>query len=232
MNQKIKKKKKRDLLEYRNEIIKAFKDGTFRSEHLKEVDDAAHKYMLKDANTFIEKIRSMEEKVNLSLFEEFFDHSSPADYAKILFNTENAGENKENIEVIGDRILALKDRIERMSEKEKKNKNVDETLEIIQKILDHNKEAQKLFHRASKVGKRKSKSKIEESIAQRTKLRKQKLNVMTKKEENIYNKLFSYYFKYSNPDIMFKRLRDSMDQKSKNTVKINQPKINLNKTYC
>ena len=162
----------------------------------------------------------------------FFDHSSPADYAKILINTKNEDENKENVEEIGDRILALKDRIERMSEKENKNKNVDETLEIIQKILDHNKEAHKLFHRASKVGKRKSKSKIEESIAQRTKLRKQKLNVMTKKEENIYNKLFSYYFKYSNPDIMFKRLRDSMDQKSKNTVKINQPKINLNKTYC
>ena len=122
----------KDLLEYRNEIIKAFKDGTFRSEHLKEVDDAAHKYMLKDANTFIEKIRSMEEKVNLSLFEEFFSHSSPADYAKILINTKNAGENKENIEVIGDRILALKDRIERMSEKEK---TVDETLEIIEKFL-------------------------------------------------------------------------------------------------
>ena len=63
-------------------------------------------------------------------------------------------------------------------------------------------------------------------------MRKQKLNVITKKEENIYNKLFSYYFKYSNPDIMFKRLRDSMDQKNKNMVKINQPKINLNKTYC
>ena len=78
--------------------------------------------MLKDVNTFIEKIISMEEKLNLSLFEEFFDHSSPADHAKILINTENAGENKENIEVIGDRILALKDRIERMSEKEKKIK--------------------------------------------------------------------------------------------------------------
>ena len=54
--------------------------------------------------------------------EDFFGLSSPADYAKILINTKNAGENKENIEVIGDRILALKDRIERMSEKEKKIK--------------------------------------------------------------------------------------------------------------
>ena len=32
-----------------------------------------------------------------------------------------------------------------MSEKEKKEKNVDETLKIIRKILDYNKEAQKVF---------------------------------------------------------------------------------------
>ena len=57
----------------------------------------------------------MEEKINLSFFEEFFDHSSPVDYAKILINTKNADENKENVEEIGNRILALKDRIENMS---------------------------------------------------------------------------------------------------------------------
>ena len=61
-----------DLLEYRNKIINVFKDGTFRSEHLKELDDAAYNYVLKDVNRFIKEIRSMEEKINLSLFEEFF----------------------------------------------------------------------------------------------------------------------------------------------------------------
>ena len=40
---------------------------------------------------------------------------------------------------------------------------------IIRKILDYNKEAQKLFFCASKVDKRKSKSKIEESIEDRIK---------------------------------------------------------------
>ena len=30
-----------DLLEYRNKIIEAFKDGTFSSEHLQKSDDAA-----------------------------------------------------------------------------------------------------------------------------------------------------------------------------------------------
>ena len=36
-----------DLLEYTNKIIKAFKNGTFLSEHFKKLDDAANNYMLK-----------------------------------------------------------------------------------------------------------------------------------------------------------------------------------------
>ena len=56
--------------------------------------------------------------------------------------------------------------------KKKKDKNADETLEIIKKILGYNNEAQKLFHRASKVDKSKSKSKTEESVAERIKLRR------------------------------------------------------------
>ena len=47
-----------------------------------------------------------------------------------------------------------------MNEKEKKDKNVNETLEIIKKVLDYNKDAQNLFHRASKVERRKSKPKV------------------------------------------------------------------------
>ena len=61
-----------DLLEYRNKINEAFKDGTFSSEHFKKSDDAAHDYVLKDVNNFIQKIESMSENINLSLFEEFF----------------------------------------------------------------------------------------------------------------------------------------------------------------
>ena len=49
-----------DLLKYRDKIIKAFKDGTFLSEHLKKLDDAAYNYTLKDVNKFIEEIKLME----------------------------------------------------------------------------------------------------------------------------------------------------------------------------
>ena len=87
----------------------------------------------------------MEEKIILSLFEDFFGFSSPADYAKELINTKNADKNKEYVEEIEDRISDSKDRIEQISDKEKKYKNAKETLEIITKVIDYNKDAQHFF---------------------------------------------------------------------------------------
>ena len=71
----------------------------------------------------------------------------------------SADENKEFVEEIKDRLSDLKDGIEKMSVTEKKNKNANETLNIIKKILDYIKDAQKIFHLVSKVGKRKSEPK-------------------------------------------------------------------------
>ena len=61
-----------DLLEYRNKIIDAFKDGTFLSEYLKKSDDAAYDYVLKDVNNFIQKIESLSENSNPNFFNKFF----------------------------------------------------------------------------------------------------------------------------------------------------------------
>ena len=58
-----------DMMEYWNKIMKAFKDGTFLSEYLKKSDVVAHNYVLEDVKDFIQEIKSMEEKINLSLFE-------------------------------------------------------------------------------------------------------------------------------------------------------------------
>ena len=97
------------------------------------------------------------------------------------------------------------------------------------------------FHRASKVDKRTFKLKIEESIAERTKLRRQKLNIIAKKKKNIDNDLFNKYFNYPSPDIKIKRLKDVGDEKNKNMVKsinktLNKMKENIkdvpeNKTF-
>ena len=147
----------------------------------------------------------------------FFESSSPAYYAKKLINT-SPDKNKEFVEEIKDRILDLKGRIKGMSEKEKKKKNADETLNIIKKIVDYNKDVQKKFQLASKVDKRKSEPKTEESIADRIKSRRQRLDIIEKKKENINNVLFKEYFDYSNPDTMTKRLKDAGHEKDKNMV--------------
>ena len=65
----------KSLLEGRNKIIDVFNDDIFASEYLKKSDDAGYNYVLKDVNKFIEDIKSMEEKINLSLFEDFFRFS-------------------------------------------------------------------------------------------------------------------------------------------------------------
>ena len=93
----------------------------------------------------------MEEKINLSLFEDFFQSSSPAEYAKELINTKNADENKKNVEEIKNRISDSEDRIKKRMTKKK---NPKETLQIINKIIDYNKDAQNFFHHASKVDKK------------------------------------------------------------------------------
>ena len=56
---------------------------------------------------------------------------------------------------------------------------------MINKIIDYNNNAQNFFHRVSKVDKKKSEPKIEKSIAERTKLRREKDKEFI---ENIENK--------------------------------------------
>ena len=92
-----------------------------------------------------------------------------------------------------------------MSKTEKKNKNADETLKIIEEILDYNKKAQKFFPVASRVDKVKSELKPEESIAKRVVLRRARVAKIKREEKNINNKLFKEYFTiYQSPSHMYK----------------------------
>ena len=56
------------------------------------------------------------------------------------------------------------------------------------------------------------------------KLRRQKFNIVKKKKENINNELFSHYFEYLNPVIMFEKFRDSSDEKNKSMVESSNEK--------
>ena len=115
----------------------------------------------------------------------------------------------------------LKKRIKKMSKTEKKRKRLMRHQRLLRKTLDQNEDVKKFFRFASKVDRGKSQPNTEESIAERMKLRRQKLDIIAKtknkkkkkRKEKIDNTLFNYYLDYLSPDIMFKRLRDASDKK-------------------
>ena len=129
-----------DLLKCRNKVIDAFKNGIFLSEYLKKSDNAGYNYVLKDVKDFIQKIESMSEKINLKLFKDFFELSSPADHAKMLINT-SSNENKKNCS--RDKRQNIRFKRQNKRNERKRKKNADETLNIIEKILDYNEDVQK-----------------------------------------------------------------------------------------
>ena len=139
--------------------------------------------MLKDVNKFIEKIKSMEEKIYLSLFKEFFELSSQARYAKELINAKNWDESKERVEEIEYTISDSQDEIKKMSEKEKKDKNADEKLEIIKKILDLNKDVQNFLSSFIKSWWRKIRTKDWRKYCREDEIKKTKIEYNCKKKK-------------------------------------------------
>ena len=170
--------------------------------------------VLKDVSKFIKKTESMAKNINLSLFNEFFD-LSPVDYVKYLINLKNTEEKKRICNWGKKQNISFKRQNKKNEQKRKKNKSANETLKIIKEILDYNKNAQRFFSVASEVDKGKleprddkgkSEPKTDESIAERTKLRRERIAEIERKEKSINNKLFDYYFGYSNPSNMRNRL--------------------------
>ena len=122
---------------------------------------------------------------------------------------------KKNVVEIEYRTSDLKDRIKKVSETEKKN--ADETLKIIKKILDCNKNAQKKFPLRSKVDKGKSVPKKTIVIKESVKLRRRRRIAEIKEEEkNIRNELFKqYYTDYRSPSDIYKKLRKTEGKRKK-----------------
>ena len=72
---------------------------------------------------------------------------------------------------------------------------------------------------ASEVDKRKSEPKTEESIAERTKLRRERIAEIKREEKNINNLMFQYYFsKYQNLNDMYKKLREPKGKRNEDQV--------------
>ena len=66
----------------------------------------------------------------------------------------------------------------------------------------------------------------EENIAERTRLRKQRLREIKRKEQNINNDSFKKYFKYQSPSNMYKEL-DEIENTEKNQIRLNLIKSSL-----
>ena len=73
----------------------------------------------------------------------------------------------------------------------------------------------------------------EESVAERTKLRRQELEIIKEKEKNKNNDLFKKYFKYQSPSNMYNSLSDIKNTEKHNTLVnlINSDFINSKKRH-
>ena len=91
-------------------------------------------------------------------------------------------------------------------------------IRIIKNNFDQSHMAEQKYEE-SIAGKTKSKPELKpkfgEFIAERTKLRKQRLYEIAKKEKMINKNLFKQYFEYSSPSDMYKNLNTTAQKKTK-----------------
>ena len=80
--------------------------------------------------------------------------------------------------------IRFKKQNKKYERKRKKNESANEALQSIEEILDDNKNAQRYFLFASEVDKGKTEPKTEESIAEKTKLRREKIAEIKTEEKN------------------------------------------------
>ena len=83
------------------------------------------------------------ENINNDLFKTYFNFLAPIDLAKQLFKTKDKKKNNEIVKLIRVRWSDLKDETEKMPKEEIKTEKPNEILELVNEILDFNKEIQK-----------------------------------------------------------------------------------------
>ena len=76
------------------------------------------------------------------MFEDYFSFSVPSALAKRLFEAKDKKKNNDLVELIKVRWSNLNNKIEKMSKKEIEDEKPDKILEIVQEIIEFNKEKQ------------------------------------------------------------------------------------------
>ena len=127
-----------DIIVFFEKGIFPFKGNVFKTkeEKLEETKEE----LTTNTVTFIEK---NSKDINNDLFQTYFNFLAPIDLATKLFKTKDKKKNSELVKEIKNRWSKLKDETKKMSEEEIKNEKPNQILEIINKIVDFDKEIQK-----------------------------------------------------------------------------------------
>ena len=127
------------MFDARKDIIVLLEKGIFpyKGNVFKTKEEEELKEYINNIFTFTE---GKSKDVNNDLFAKYFNFSKPIDLAKKLYETKDAKENSEIVEEIKNGWSNLKDETKKMSEKEIENEKPNEILEIVNKIIDFNKE--------------------------------------------------------------------------------------------
>ena len=126
------------LLFFLKKGIFPFKDNVFKTKEEKS-EEKSKKYI---NNTFT-FIKEKSRDVNNNLFKAYFNFAEPIDLAKKLFETKYKKKNNELVKLIRVRWSNLKDKTEKMSKNEIENKKPNQILEMVNVILEFNKDIQK-----------------------------------------------------------------------------------------
>ena len=95
-----------------------------------------------DVNKFNESIIKEETKINKELFNKHFHYQTPSALLKDLYKINDKEKNKLLVSVINNGLKDLKKEITKMSEDEKNIEKPDKILEIVDDILNFNKQTQ------------------------------------------------------------------------------------------
>ena len=132
------------MFRVREDIIDFFKKGIFlfKGNVFKSKEERFKEKIKKSINDGIIFIKEKSRDVNNDLLNKYFDFSAPIDLANKLYKTKDAKENSGAVEEIRNRSSNLKDEIKEISKEEIKNEKLNDILEIVNKIIDFNKEIQ------------------------------------------------------------------------------------------
>ena len=136
------------MLNARDDIIDLFKKGIFpyKGNIFKTKEEESEENNLEkikdDYKKFFNYIEDESKGISYELFEKHFHFVSLIILAKKLYKIKNEKENNELVNVVKSGIIDLKYEIKKMSGNKKRNEKPDKTFEIVEEILEFNREKQ------------------------------------------------------------------------------------------